>query len=231
MSKLVLIFCALAFLTFSCKKDNDVSVQLLESISISNQLFCKFEYDEQSRITKIIYYESSGELFFTQTLTYNSEGELILAKSESPSNSASDGQKTFVKSGNKIRISGSEIFELNSQGLPISQMYSDLYRSGILTFEYLDGNMSKMTDYGRPTRITTYTYDNKKSPFYNCNSPKWVLVWGWLFWRVDLRNNKITENMDVGVMTSYTYTYDDAGYALTSKASNGIEITYTYIKK
>ena len=83
MKKSVLILSVLMVLVLSCNKDNYAgNVQLLESISHGNQLYCKFEYDIKNRISKIIYYDS--EISSMSLLTYNNVGDLISQKWISP---------------------------------------------------------------------------------------------------------------------------------------------------
>jgi len=52
----------------------------------------------------------------------------------------------------------------------------------------------------------------------------------------DLRNNRLTESTTDPLLLeneniSYTYTYDDAGYALTRKDNKGMITSFTYIIK
>ena len=250
MKKSVLMFCVLALLVVSCNKDNDSPVQLLESISYDGKLAYKFEYDEQDRISKISEYHSSGEINVMYSLTYNSFGDLVSQKRELFSNPDVYGIFTFVKNGNKISIDGNDNWyvELNAQGLPVREINRGLQiiltQHETYTYEYQNGNLNKMTCRLESivlsnTTTTTYTYDNKKSPFYGCNTPKW---W-YMFWKrrslidfFDLKNNRITESTKDPLLPedekiTYTYTYDNAGYPLTREDIYRGLTTYTYIKK
>jgi len=278
--RLITLF--LAFLVLSCDKDNDNdSVQLLESISHDGILAYKFKYDNQKRISEIIDY--CYDRCTSHLLSYNSAGDLVskgYKSSLSYHNYDYDRIWTFTKNGDKIIIDRNtnerEYFELDNQDLPIrrrieSTIAKDTYSE--TTYAYHAGNLSKLTFERKETvggGLMTYKtehimsaafiYDDKKSPFYNCNTPKWFLT---LFFRliegnyygplppffsdiVDLqRNNRLAEILtcEAGwrivaqetvceIKHTYIYTYDDAGYPLTCKRDDSdIITTYKYVKK
>ena len=115
--------------------------------------------------------------------------------------------------------------ELNSQGLPIYSIIDDEEN----TFEYQNGNLIKLVKWDGPH---IYTYDDKKSPFYNCQTPKWCLICGLFDGYADLNNNRITEELEWRNETiNYSYTYDDEGFPLTTKTDDyfGVDYSYTYI--
>jgi len=89
------------------------------------------------------------------------------------------GVYIFVKNGSRVSIEGIETWyvELNSRGLPvggktvvwISSIIGSVPQTETYTYEYLSGNLSKMTikkeSFSSNITTTTYTYDNKRSPF------------------------------------------------------------------
>jgi len=232
MSRIMII--VFTFITLSCDKDNNNnSIQLLENISYDGNLAYKFEYDKQNRISKI--HQFSGIYYNTILLTYNKAGELVSEKSES--SSLFDIQ--FTKIGNKIDISGFKngYIELSTVGLPILQWSPGMGLWEIMgttyTYEYMDGNISKMTYDGSTYSYTkNYTYDDKKSPFFNCNSPEWYIVCLLFGGRdfIGLKNNRLAESFSIENENTYTYIYDDAGYPLIRIDSSGRVTTYTYVK-
>ena len=77
---------------------------------------------------------------------------------------------------------------------------------------------------------TTCTYDDKKTPFYQCNTPKWAL---WLLDYYDQdanygynKNNIKTVTREDGNTITYEYTYNDDGFPVTRTWGEGT-ITYS----
>ena len=97
---------------------------------------------------------------------------------------------------------------------------------------------------GSSAGTITYTHDDKKTPFYNCNTPKWVFVW------IDFisnehsiygnnknynKNNIKTETREDGSTITYEYTYNGDGFPVTRTWESAniwetgtITETYTY---
>ena len=242
----------------SCKKINgddddgntgNGKVKLLETMTNSDGDSYKFAYDEQNRISKIFeYYE--GSLSNTKPLIYS--GNNLVELGFVPRNTISSyWTYEYTKSGNTITItetnwlisSGSIVhtnivtLTLNSDGLPVKEV-SD---SGETTFQYdRNGNiMKRLSDSG----TDEMKYDDKKSPFYNCKTPKWWLQSNYLG-SVGIHHN-ITEYAwmdDEGYngKTTYTYVYDSDGFPAQATVivyddkgvkSNEWEAMYTYIEK
>jgi hypothetical protein len=243
-----------------CECDDPDAVQLLETIIHDEWHNRKFEYDGQNRLSKIFYTRwvlngtDEGWETTTTTLNYNSAGDLI---SVIDNYNGSDETDTYVKTGNKIVINGNEnsYYEVDAQGYLIKYVYKETYedtedkinffevtRLYTETYEYHNGNLIKVTLEDKLSggktetfvRTVTYTYDDKKSPLYNCKTPKWYLL-AYRFGHIDgfdIQNNRLTISASDGKdVPTFTYTYDDAGYALTRTSNeNGTEL-YTYIKK
>lgn len=241
-----------AVFSVSCNKDegNDDNgkgnVQLLETVSRDGELEQKYEYDEQYRITKLILYSEDGKTVHnTRTFAYDQAGDLV-------SITDTDGDKdSFKKDGNKIIINDNEqqYLELNQAGVPVKWARDDSYGSSTRTMEYDgNGNLSKWTSIDVPgnTYVSAFTYDDKKSPLYNCKTPVWSFVWeddlGFLDQEGTNKNNllsiiDIEEDGSETSESSYTYTYDNDGYPLSiEKRHNDHDdvkttFTLTYIKK
>ena len=227
---------------------NTDAVQLPETISIlANGIF---EYDEKNRITKI-----TGDADFT----YGYDGDDLV------SFSVGEMEITFSKPVNN-KITRTEVYgegqphtttiELNEQGYLSYYLEEGDYS---WAYEYQNGNLVKKTRMsddpnfkGIILSITTYTYDDKTSPFYNCKTPKWFLgMFFELFEDVSLANrNNITSVTrlypgyegddgkgntivieDEEETFTYTYTYDTAEFPLTMTNDEDETITFTYIKK
>jgi hypothetical protein len=225
---------ALSAVCTSCKKDDDKNengngnepekVQLVKTITYSEGWSQNFEYDNENRITTTSYYKgetpmgSSTFLYSEDDLIKYIQGQLVY---------------NFSKNGSKIDVSvtGAEgshaegTIELNNDGYPVMM---DLY--GATTFQYSDGNLISINE---GSTMHTFQYDNKKSPFYNCKTPKWFLISIPFFesYMTTIKNNmtKITTvRSDETLEYECTYEYDDAGFATKMSSDGGYVITFKY---
>ena len=111
------------------------------------------------------------------------------------------------------------------------------------TLIWQNGNLVKRVVVGTGSTpyqsISTFTYDNKNSPFYHCKTPKWFFIWfigvGELYgyWNV---NNMIDEelivNDEIRDIDPIDYTYNDYGFPATSKQQRTvITSVYSYLKR
>ena len=204
------------------------TVRLLETLTYENTLYgdvkydrCKFEYDEQNRITKISYYFSGGDLYYTNTFTYAGDDLVQVLSRYSNGNVAT---YEYTKNGNIITQNGTVTIELNSDGLPVTR---EEERSGptiVETFEYQDGNLTKnvITSTGNTdVYFYTYYYDNKKGALYHCKTPKWYLI---LYLNdFGVENNVIEgagEHFFLPLCSVYTYEYDGAEFPAKRTSKN-----------
>jgi hypothetical protein len=166
----------------------------------------KFEYDAHNRIIRV----NDAELI------YDRSGDLISA-----------GRTVFKKNGNFITYPFShdgfveEEIELDARGFPVRRdhMYFLDHSVFVTTiYRYQNDNMisAARTHSNNPN---TFTYDDKKSPFYYCETPRWYLeMFGGNY---GFKNNILTEDCCGDVrLSTYTYTYDDNGFPLTRKVTN-----------
>jgi len=191
------------------KEEETGPVYLLTEMDIHGDV-TKFEYDDQNRITKI----TNGT--YVKTITYNNDGEL-------DSYVYAHGKNfTYKRNGNKITVyDGKTVYgkiDLNAEGLPKNEKYtgdcSDCPEQSI-NREYENGNMTAVRR--QDDWFDNYTYDNKKSPFYHCKTPKWFLL---AFLDYDIKNNTLTNYAWFeysSTLDSASYTYNEAGFPLTQK--------------
>ena len=183
-----------------------------------------FEYDNQHRITKITTNHWYWKDFLrVETLSYNSAGDLIaIHTSVSEGNSSYSYNSTFTKNGNKITGTGNDdiIIELNSQGLPEKITTNMTVRTANSNNPQRTGNFSEanyLYQNGNVSRSgsNVYTYDDKKSPFYHCNTPKWFFFIRDLGSSFGLQNNIINQDYGNGHIIAYELTYNDEGFPVT----------------
>jgi len=198
---------AITFTFNACGKGGG-DVKLLESITDENgNVQKRFEYDKQNRIVKID----------NDTITY-------------ADNLITVGTQKYVINGNTVTVDGSS-FTIDKDGYFIKREGEDW----ALTLEYRDGNLIKRSYEGElPSVDVMDKYDDKKSPFFNCNSPKWLLY--------ELRildsyitfiskNNVLEMNTqgDNNITRVYKYEYDGDGFPtkLTEEATDEDNTTRT----
>lgn len=161
--------------------------------------------------------------------------------------------------GNRIEYERyEEVFYLNDEGYLIKHEIQIHRRGG--SYEYSDNETSEEGDYHNITeyiydkngnltkQISTvnsekpeyeeYEYDNKRSPFTYCNTPKWKFmglpgIEGHLIsGEGSIKNNLTKVIRDGKVIYKYEYKYDDAGYPIQCTSYyNGEKIefvTYRY---
>jgi hypothetical protein len=226
--------------------DKTKDVILLEERHSLGYSLHKFEYDEQHRLSKRYEYNNVGTLLSTMTLTYEDDGDLKTVLWV-------DNDGFIIRSGpvkerNKISFWGVMIshyeVELNTDGLPgklthyrqtsmfdswaeSTQIYTWVNRNLTLADYTVNGEGYDGEAYER-SGTTTYSYDDKKSPFYHCATPRWF--WMWYF------NNTVTacslNNLTPADSDEQTheYTYNEDGFLATKKQGGGT-ITYTYKRR
>ena len=229
----------------SCSKEEEI--RLLESITYndgSGTYEEKYEYDNQNRITKISYYDTSGEFSIENTLIYN--GNDLVGDDNNDDGyekiSYENYEKDFdvtleehEKNGNIIKVKYRPMyFHLNSDGNLIRIDVHNDEGNPLTPINYIYDQNGNLITYSLDNDIYLheYEYDNKKAPFTHCNTPKW-----WMQYKeLPTKNNiiKMTEDGKVGnEYNEYVYEYDDAEYPIkcTTKYSNGskAETVYKYI--
>jgi len=231
---LIAIFAISAVFT-ACKPDDDdengnEKVQLVKTATFfysnDNDISLTCEYDNQNRITTAL--SRDNYKMWSYQFIY-SENDLVKVI-------VFDKFHGYLylncsKNGNEITVgtdsTQSITIELNSDGYPIMNGYD--------YFQYLNGNLMSISN---PRGITTYKYDNKKSPFYYCKTPKWFSIYpednyDYLF---GLNNNNFTEEVRKRIDSSgeytttrtFTYEYDNNDFPTKMYQDGKLIATFTY---
>jgi hypothetical protein len=244
----------------STAAESGSGVKLLKSIYLgtSENLIAGFEYDSKDHIVKVSQY-SGGNLQATVTFTYHdNDGKSVTVVSNNGTTTS------FVIDGNTISFADGKretTITVNNYGYitkKVTQDKTDNKRYET-TYQYQGDNMIKSTlvEYEGNKKIGeatfNYKYDDKKSPFYNSKTPKWLLqeyILGlitigntnnlWL-------NNNITEtscsNSRYCAYSVSTYEYGSDGFPIGLELSESFDLgdegsdsttdiaTFTYIGK
>ena len=210
-------------------------VQLPEYVIWNNNNYLngyrKFEYDDKNRIKKM-----SGH---SDNFIFTYDGDDLVKIEDENDNLLAE----FVKSGNKITVT-SERTEYRKEWVcddPVSKIncrweeYSETVtysytidvdndgypikyenNSGeIYNFQFQKGNLSKFSgEYNGDAFEVVYQYDESKSPFYHCKTPKWYLV-------------LYMNNYDIFNLFYYSLSYDDCADILFGNKNNVTEMTVT----
>ena len=246
--------CLVVIVFASCKKDADnIPVFLLEEVQESTARYV-FEYDEQNRMTKRTGYLVNGfgewYQFIVHELKYNTAGNL--EEYIYYENNSNVSKVTIHKDGDKFTLSDDtyptdvSFIELNAQGLPekctslIGVKGNGSWSFDTRTYTWLNGNLTQLSlvqewKYGGKedtwSDTYTYTFDDKKSPFYYCTTPKWILL-RLVGTYYSFNDNNITSDKQgsYDYETTYEYTYNDYGFPVTQTYSYTNTTTYTYKK-
>jgi co-chaperonin GroES (HSP10) len=194
-------------------------VKLLESITDDNgKALKKFEYDGQNRLVKIY----SGDDI--TTIAY-------------AGNSVTVNDMKYVINGNTVKVeSGYPMTTFIDKDGYIVSRESEEWTSNML-YNYQDGNLTGVTmDECSPSYEP---YDDKKSPFSNSKTPKWLIQE--LFDIGDAsKNNAIKYSSCEGVDAYLTfvneYEYDGEGFPVRRKQTMNGEtdtgtVRFTYFVK
>jgi len=188
---------ALAFTFTACGKGGG-DVKLLETITDEGgNVQKRFEYDKQNRIVKID----------NDTITY-------------ADNLITVGTQKFAINGNTVTVDGKS-YTIDKDGYIVKSKEANYSVSD--EYKYKDGNLIKIS--WSYEDVSNYSYDNKKSPFSNCTTPKWLI-------QHLLRPHNASENnaVDAGdgrEDDTYKYEYDSDGFpvkaTVTTKYYEGCE--------
>ena len=201
------------------------SVYLLTEMSYDKEVV-RYEYDNQDRISKITGYSSAGNVVSVGTFIYNSAGDLTSFERKFSDTPERNINYTFTRNGNIItwNLKGANeyagVTSLNAEGLPEkTDLPSDRY---IITYQYKNGNLSSeragWIESELAYSIDHTLYDDKKSPFYCCKTPKWFFIF---YFNYDIKNNALIYNSyyENSNENTNTYTYNESGFPLTRKST------------
>jgi len=226
------LLCAAAI--WSCNGDGDKNSgpKLLVEIRTTDRNSTRFEYDKQNRIVKVDGLGNNGQsLNFIHTLTY-SKSDLVRFD-DLVITSTGPNQLLFTDGNLNITL------DLNDDGTVAKMSFTSAASPKRETvFQYHNGNPTKITYWaseGVPLQdgIKETTYDSSHSPFVNCATPIW-----WLIWRFEgmygVTNNNPAEVVwkygaeDGSVV--YTYDYDEDNFP-TCKYTDGVAFEYYIYNK
>jgi hypothetical protein len=187
-------------------------VKLLETTTTVDGKM-KYEYDAQNRVVKMVsyYYDVISAW---QTVTYSRDGSIKVARVFV---SGSEDETNFVRNGNTITVYAgdmlSETITLDNDG-NIAKIERPV---DVTEYHYQDGNLIKREKnfiLSAQSAVGRFKYDDKKTPFYNCKTPKWFLQ---LFFFDGGHNNNIVERKyyyhDESTVTYiYEFEYDSDGF-------------------
>jgi len=220
----------------------DEPVILLEEIQYNNWRYV-YEYDDQDRIEKTTRY-INGQIDRVDIYKYNAVGDLEEVKYKYEAKPTNNETKTLTRNNNIITIvavsdtySEIEIIILNHQGLPENSTLEGEDGSkdtGIYTWNE-NRNLTKVEwtsewTGGSESGGNTFTYyDDTKTEFHYCKTPKWVL---WKFNGYVGANNIKTQTR-IGSSTptfEYEYVYNEYDLPVEQKQGSNTT-TYKYMKR
>jgi len=194
-----------------------------DDISVTIQ---KYEYDTQDRLVKIeTYYRES--LYQTITITYESD-DFIKVIEDNIDSSIERYFNICEYDGIIITTNDPDDFEsrieLNWFGYIsrtetiYSEAEDEISGNPVVAYHYLNGNLLFSKGLQGPFFMGTeyfhyYVYDDKKSPYNNCKTPKWLLQY--FLGVTGFENNVIfihAESHHSEDTARITYEYDSDGY-------------------
>jgi len=147
------------------------------------------------------------------------------------------GDKTITYANNLITV-GTEKFVINGNTVTIEDRSFPIDKDGYLAnvqwveYTYKDGNLIHAL-WNESAYTDDYSYDDKKSPFSNCNTPKWLIQR--LLGNASASKNNVVEYVGENGSVTSKYEYDSDGFpvkvTVTTKFEDNEETTitrYTY---
>ncbi|MDR2424336.1 MAG: BACON domain-containing protein [Prevotellaceae bacterium] len=209
--------------------------KLISEKWIYGMLARKYEYGDKHRFTKILDYSlETGELVATTTITYDPV-QLI----EKNVDGVVRTTNVYLFEQGLLAMCGADtawyIESLNDAGLP--NIVEFKRKKDTFTYDET-GNITERIDawsigFIHPsgvisggTTVGRYEYDDKKSPFYACTSPKWLVLL--LCNYHDIFNNVASVSYNNERVFRYTHTYDADGYITRN---DELQADYKYITK
>ena len=224
----------------SCIKEDEIRPnlkgKLVETIIYNGgSEYSKFEYDNHNRITKYSKFTNEGTLLETNIVTYSgTELTKVDYKNLYPLSSIPyDKSYEFTKNGNIITVKSpyrsSNVYDktrtstlyVNNDGLPEKHVEEEENYSIVINYQYHNRNCVKYTYTDTVEgkiweESYEYKYDDKKTPFYSCKTPKWFWIFRYSGGSALSQNNMIEEKNGNDLypkdITKYEYVYDTDGY-------------------
>jgi hypothetical protein len=181
---------AITFTFTACEEKGGGGGKLLETITDDKGKVQRFEYDKKNRIVKID----------DKTITY-------------ADNLITVGTRKFVINGKTITVDG-DSFTINGDGYIVIPSGNSCAGGCPEFLVYKDGNLiADNSGIG-----IDYEYDNKKSPFSNSTTPKWLMQI--LLGDDSASKNNVVHRGSENDETTYKYEYDSDGFPVTITATS-----------
>ena len=169
-----------------------------ELLDSEQNILASFEYDNRNRMTKMVVLSGEctdisveggenesncREYFALYEFIYVGDDLTQMVVSAPDENDVAGYTATFSRIGNIITNNyDSQKITVNAEGYPIRSEYSDgNVGINVNELEWTNGNLTKDTYkyiYNGTVfneEVTTYIYNNSKSMFSNCRTPKWFM--------------------------------------------------------
>lgn len=202
-------------------------IKLLKTISYGIGGYEKYEYDAQNRISQISHHFENGDKWSTETFIYR-ENDLITVVRETADFYWLNRTTEFVNNGdNTITMTERNGDNISVYTILLSNEYPtkveliDDLRSVCFTYDYLNGNMTMFQSYTSGDDSidlsAEYLYDDNKSPFYFCQTPKWYMFHAFY---TRASNNNVIEIITDNITAELEYEYDHAGFPIKCTRKN-----------
>jgi hypothetical protein len=201
-------------------KEGPGGPKLLESMTIENEYGIskyKFEYDAAGRMAKTFFYHG-GELYDERAFAYSGDN-LVIVKEQKIG--LGEIETRFARNGNSITVTCDARPTLTHTIIIGKDLYATKKTSRdedgtfVETYLYEGGNLVKMASAAQGNELFgEFKYDDKKSPFYNCKTAKWLLQ----HWHGPMgHNNNVVESHSGGNVgrpefAAFAYEYDGDGF-------------------
>jgi hypothetical protein len=208
------------------KVTKEDEIRLLERINYNDGSYTEYKYDDKNRLAGVSSYDEKGNRLIEEGLEYEDDylvgGSKVWGNDDDVAFSSAEynnyDRNIIITNGGQ-RFGNDAVYRLNEHGIIMRTGYAD-YTTTIEVYKYDDnGNIIKITeiDDGDICKITEYEYDNKKSPYIHCNTPKWWLQ----FMNFPTKNNIIKTTKNGKVEEEYVYEYDEFGYPIKQTRNKG----------
>ncbi|MDR2999835.1 MAG: hypothetical protein LBU89_01105 [Fibromonadaceae bacterium] len=222
----MLIAMLLAAALAGCKEKTNSNAKLLETITAESDgivYTTKLDYDDKLRIVKKTHHRG-GILTHTETVTYDGAGSVKIAYDNIEAEMTMEAH--FAIEANTITVQrsdvsyGTEKLTVNKDGkITESITYPDPAYDEVrhIVHSYSGSNLIETKGVSGPGHthelLEKYEYGDKKTSFYHCKTPKWLLQH--LFLYTDASRNNVTKgnisHHHGEQINEYMYEYDTDG--------------------
>ena len=233
-----------------------VKPMLLEIFTDEYGSVTKFEYDAQNRLVKVTNnYVESGNPGLTHSIEYKANGIVDVTTADPSDMGFTLFIRLYEVTTSRVTTTWTawdnteftETIDLDA-GLPVEiveKNCSTKVNVNKSAYTYIGSNLTKMErwvlhdaehdddceydeeELGDLVSIEYSNFDDKKSPFYYCASPKWIIA---RFVDNAYLSQNNARSVNLTEPTTITYTYDaDSDLPLTRKTGTGSDENFEYI--